>query len=269
MTRQPNPGFDVRIADWLEADPDFAPPDLMRTVESALPSIPQRRVVRLPWRFTPMSTFAKLAVAAVALIAVGTVGIIALQPRAVPSVGSAPSATPSPSPSPTASPSPTPAASLPPPLSETFSSPTHDISIAYPAGWAVQPATEPWTASWPTFEDPFADLVYDPTLRDHLFIALASQGLNGKDGAQWAADTLALDGCTASSPVTIDGASGLLATGCDVAVVAVDGRGYAVMFYTSGDEAWLEDVYDRAWFEELLTTVDLQPAARASVAPSP
>ena len=44
MSRPPDPGFDVRIADWLEADPDLAPPDLMRTVESALPSIPQRRV---------------------------------------------------------------------------------------------------------------------------------------------------------------------------------------------------------------------------------
>ena len=61
MTRPFDPGFDVRISDWLEADPDLAPPDLMQTVESALPSIPQRRVMHLPWRFPPMSTFAKVA----------------------------------------------------------------------------------------------------------------------------------------------------------------------------------------------------------------
>ncbi len=42
MSRQPDPGFDPGIADWLEADPDHAPPDVMRTVESAIPSIPQR-----------------------------------------------------------------------------------------------------------------------------------------------------------------------------------------------------------------------------------
>ena len=89
MTRPPDPGFDVRISDWLEADPDLAPPDLMQTVESALPSIPQRRVMHLPWRFPPMSTFAKVAVAAVAVIAVGAVGIFALQPRNAPSVGAA------------------------------------------------------------------------------------------------------------------------------------------------------------------------------------
>ena len=100
MTRPPDPGFDVRISDWLEADPDLAPPDLMQTVESALPSIPQRRVMHLPWRFPPMSTFAKVAVAAVAVIAVGAVGIFALQPRNVPAVGAAPSASPSPSPFP-------------------------------------------------------------------------------------------------------------------------------------------------------------------------
>ena len=48
MSRQPDRDFDPRIADWLEADPDHAPPDVMRTVESAIPSIPQRRVLRLP-----------------------------------------------------------------------------------------------------------------------------------------------------------------------------------------------------------------------------
>jgi hypothetical protein len=63
MSRHPDPGldhgFDPHIADWLEADPDHAPPDVMRTVESAIPSIPQRRVLRLPWRNLSMTGAAR------------------------------------------------------------------------------------------------------------------------------------------------------------------------------------------------------------------
>jgi hypothetical protein len=266
MTRPSDPGFDVRISDWLEADPNHAPPDLMRTVESALPSIPQRRVVHLPWRSPRMSTFAKLAIAAVAVIAVGAVGILALQPRGVPTVGAAPTASPSPTPLPSSSASA--AASMAPPLSETFTSPTNGIAIAYPAGWLTRAATEPWTASWPDFHQQTGDVLYDLTLEDHLFIALASQPLAGKDGGQWASDTLAAEDCVPSSPVTIDGATGLLAVGCEAAAVALDGRGYLIVLYTSGDEAWLGEVYDRAWFEQLLATIDLRPEDAASAAPS-
>ena len=266
MTRPFDPGFDVRISDWLEADPDLAPPDLMQTVESALPSIPQRRVMHLPWRFPPMSTFAKVAVAAVAVIALGAAGIFALQPRSVPTVGAAPTA--SPSPTPFLLPSQSPSASVPPPLSETFTSPTNGMSIAYPAGWLTRRATEPWTTSWPDFHQQTGDVVYDPTLEDHLFVALSSQPLAGKEGGRWASDTLAEEDCVPSSPVTIDGATGLIGVGCDAAAVSLDGRGYLVVLYTSGDEAWLADVYNRAWFEQLLATIDLRPEDAASPAPS-
>ena len=268
MSRLSDPGFDIRIAEWLEADPDHAPPDVMRTVESALPSIPQRRVVRLPWRTPPMSTFAKLALAAVAVIAVGAVGILALQPRSVPSVGAAPTASPSPSSVPSSSPSA--AASMAPPLSETFTSPSNGISIAYPSGWSTRPATEPWTTTgWPNYPEATGDVIYDPVLEDHLFIGVAAQPLVGKDGGQWASDILAAEDCVPSAPATIDGATGLLAVGCDAAAVTLDGRGYLVVLYTSNDEAWLAEVYDRAWFEELLATIDLRPEDAASTAPSP
>lgn len=264
MTRPSDPGFDVRISDWLEADPNLAPPDLMRTVESALPSIPQRRVLRLPWRFPPMSTFAKVAVAAVAVIAIGAVGMFALQPRSVPAVGTAPTASPSPSPSSTATPVPT-----PPPLNQSFTAPGNDIAISYPAAWTAQPATAPWTAGWPNFGEPFGNYLYDPALTDHLFIALASQPLAGTPGDQWATEKLAGEECGVTEPVTIDGASGLVGTECDIAAVSADGTGYLVMFYRSGDEAWLETTFDRAWYEQLLQTIDLQPEPAASAPPSP
>jgi hypothetical protein len=94
MSRTPDPGFDPRIADWLEADPNLAPPDVMRTVESAIPSIPQRRALRLPWRTLPVNR-PILIFASLALLTVLGVGAVA--------VGSRPSTTtPTPAPVPTA-----------------------------------------------------------------------------------------------------------------------------------------------------------------------
>ena len=92
MTRHSDPGFDPRIADWLEADPDHAPPEVLRTVESALPSIPQRRVLRLPWRTLPMNKLVPIGATILLLAALGA-GAVA--------VGSRP-ATTSPTPAPTA-----------------------------------------------------------------------------------------------------------------------------------------------------------------------
>ena len=132
---------------------------------------------------------------------------------------------------------------MPPPLSETFTSPRNGISIDYPAGWRTRPATRAVDdAAWPNFEDPTGDLMYDAPLNDHLFILLASQPLAGKTGDQWAADTLAADECAQTEPVTIDGASGLVGVECNVAAVASDGRGYLVVLYTSVDEPWLGEV---------------------------
>jgi len=261
MSRTIDPGFDPRIADWLEADPDRAPADLMQVVESALPSIPQRRVMHLPWRFPPMSSFAKLAVAAIAVIAVGALGAIVLRPDRTGTVGSAP--TPSPTPAST------PSASSPPPLTESFTSSMHGISLAYPAGWTTQAATEPWTTGWPDFGTPFGDFMYDPTQTDHLFIGIASQPLAGKSAEQWVAETIAADDCGVGEPVTVDGATGLAGTTCSAAAVTVGGRGYFISLYTSTDASWLGEVYDRAWFEQVLATIDLRPEDAVDAAPSP
>ena len=265
--------FDQRIADWLEEDSESAPGAVLPTVLAAFPSIPQRRASRVPWRFPSMSTFAKLAVAAVVVIAVGTVGIIALQPGGGRTVGTAPSVAPAPTPvatpAPTLSPSATAAPSMPPPLTERFTSPRNGISISYPAGWRTRPATQPWTTSlWPYFDLPTGDVMHG-SLGSNLFIALASQPLAGKTGDQWSADILAANDCVPTEPVTIDGASGLVGVECNIAAVVLDGRAYVVVFYTSGDEGWLDEVYDRAWFEQLLTTIDLHPEDAVDAAPSP
>ena len=147
-----------------------------------------------------------------------------------------------------------------PPLTGSFTSSIHGISLSYPAGWSTKPATEPWTTEGrPDFPDPNVDVIHDPVEVDSLFVGVASQPLAGKTDDQWAADLLAGEDCGPTEPVTIDGAAGLLGE-CLFATVTIDGRGYFVWLYTpTTNEGLLFAPYDRAWFEQLLATVDLRP----------
>jgi hypothetical protein len=84
------------------------------------------------------------------------------------------------------------------------------------------------------------------------------------------AEKLTFEECTVTEPIAVDGATGLIgANGCNVAAVTIDGRGYLIWLYTSGDDAWLATTYDRAWFEEVLATIKLRPEDAVDVAPSP
>ena len=74
MTRSADPGFDPRIADWLENDPGRAPGQVMQVVAAALPSLPQRRPWRTFWRLYPVPRIA-LAAALAALLVIGAVAI--------------------------------------------------------------------------------------------------------------------------------------------------------------------------------------------------
>jgi N-acetylneuraminic acid mutarotase len=93
MTRPTDPLFDQRIADWLEDDPRHAPGQVLDTVLAALPSIPQRREMRMPWGFRGTPMLARLAAAAVigALAVGGTFYVIH---RGQPAVLGGPSPTP-------------------------------------------------------------------------------------------------------------------------------------------------------------------------------
>ena len=46
---------------------------------------------------------------------------------------------------------------------------------------------------------------------------------------------------------------------CTRAAVTSDGRGYFFWLYTGDDDPSLGETYDRAWFEDVLATVQLQP----------
>jgi len=243
-----------------------APDRVLTATLANIENTPQRRVLsRVPWRIRIMSTPIRLAVAAVAVIAVVAVGLAYLSRPAL--IGPGPTTTQAPSPSPqsTLGTSPAPVATHPP-LSQHFASALHGISLSYPAGWSERAATEPWTSSIPLFEDPFNDVMYDESTENLKFIGVASQLLGNRSGGDWLTQTMNdpkwEPPCPAQSrSTTIDGAAGVIVTYCPdgvlTALATVEDRGYLVVLYGVGD---------RAWFEEILATVQLDPH---SAAPTP
>ncbi len=141
--RSMDPGFDQRIADWLEDDPDDAPDAVLTTVLAAFPSIPQRRASRVPWRFPAMNRFAQLG--AVAVVALAVVGGALFILRPGPSVGTQPSTAPStPASTPSSSPSSSPSSLARATLEKDFTSARYGYIVAYLPGWTVVPATKKW-----------------------------------------------------------------------------------------------------------------------------
>ena len=88
-----DPEFDLRISDWLEADPDVAPSPVLALVAAAIPSIPQRASHGAGMPRGPLSLDVRIAAAVAAgLIVVGGVSVLLLRPGG-PTIG-APAANP-------------------------------------------------------------------------------------------------------------------------------------------------------------------------------
>ena len=138
----------------------------------------------------------------------------------------------------------------------------------------ARPATEPWTKDVPGYVPDFltasGDVFYHPVGQGSLWISVASQPIGASTPEEWVAETLALpDACFYSEPITVDGADGRIGTeDCTRAAVAIDGRGYSFWLYTGDDEPSLSDIYDGAYFREVLATVQLQPEDAVDLAPS-
>jgi hypothetical protein len=226
-----------------------------------------------PWRIPDMNKLVPIGLGVAAVVVAIVLGTQFLGRPAPGGVGGAPSAAPSataePSvaaPSPTPSPTPTP----PPPLTETFTSERHGISFSYPSGWVTRPATEPWTTSVPDFISTDGDIVHDPIREGNLWIVVASQPIGDSTPEEWVGETITFDDeCAATEPIAVDGAAGLIGVDrCRRAAVTTDGRGYVIWLYTTTDDPSLAVTYDRAYFEEVLATVKLQPEDAVDVAPS-
>jgi hypothetical protein len=269
-----NDSLERGIADVYEHEAPMRAPDWV--LASALDTIevtPQRRVlIRAPWRYTQMNTFAKVAIAAVVVLAIGAVGLSVLGPRGSSGVGGQPSASPSPSLSPApSSPSPSTDQSAPPPLSSTFTSTMHGFSIAYPTGWVTDPATEPMKAPGLSFPSPDMDWIYDGEYQADLFLALGSQPVGVTAPDAWIADFLNSfdDGCSGHRvPISVDGTNGIICGGNLFASTA-GGRGYFVRIYTGSDlPPESQTDYEETWFRSVLATMQFH-AEDALDAPVP
>jgi hypothetical protein len=124
--------------DWLEAGSDRTPPSAIDAVLLAVRTTRQERVLPSPWRPVPMQTFARVMLAAAAVVAISVAWLNFGPSRAA--VGGV--ATPAPTPSP--SPTPTPlslavvqaAQSLQPNMRYTTAAPFPiRMTFAAPAGW--------------------------------------------------------------------------------------------------------------------------------------
>jgi hypothetical protein len=269
-----NDSLERRITDFYEREATPRAPDwVLATALETIDTTRQRRVL-LPAlrRFPEMNSFAKLAIAAVAVIAVGLVGWSMFGPRTPSGVGGQPSASPSPSPSPTPTFGATVIPEPAPPLTETFTSERHGFSMSYPAGWEAIHATAPSTSAFPAFGAADGDFMHHPTLDDHLFIGAASRRLQGEDAAQWPTDTLdalaAADECQLPlEPITIDGSAGQRCG--TIAATSAGDRGYVFALYASGDDPDAVAAYDDAFFRAVLATAQLTPETADDTPASP
>jgi len=262
------------IRSWLHEDRHEDVSRVAGAVLDQVDTIPQRRAMWWPARRTPtMNKVLAIGLGAAALVVAVLIGYQVFGSTGSIGVGAGPTATPESTASPEPSPSsPTSIA----PLTQSFTSTLYGYSVSYPEGWTAQAATERWTDGPSTlpFDDPQADRLYDPDLRDHLFLTIASRSIGDSTPEDWIVEQIAewedLEQCRATEPIAVGEASGLIGSeGCDLAVVTTDGRGYWISLRKSNDDPAAVAPYDRAWFEEVLATVQLHPKDAVDGGPSP
>ena len=134
---------DSILAAWLEEGPNELPESTRRAIAVATRTTTQhQRPMWTPWRTQLMNPFSKVALAALAIVAIVGGGVYFLSPGG--QVGG-PSPAPPPSSAPASStpPSPAPQGAVPTEWA-TYPSFRFGYSIDYPAAWGVTPATSDW-----------------------------------------------------------------------------------------------------------------------------
>jgi hypothetical protein len=134
-----------------------------RVLEASLTHIartPQRRALRVPWRFPTMPALSRsTGVAVVALVAaIGAGGLLYLSSKTPIGPGGTPT------PSATQSGTATAAPSLPGPTWSQYTSRIYDVPMDFPDGWSITPATRQWAAGDSLTADtwPWADALVSP-----------------------------------------------------------------------------------------------------------
>jgi hypothetical protein len=147
----------------------------------------------------------------------------------------------------------------------TFTSSIQGISLDYPAGWQVRPASEPWAAGELSFDSPAADVIFDPALGVGLYLVVASQPYNGLHPQQWLRkqiEWLCPGERLGAGSAEVDGTDAYAlrcSTSASAVLVFAETRGYVIRLIASADEPGLAETYNSSWLELLLKTVDLRP----------
>lgn len=254
--------LDRQLNDFFRDGPTELPYESFDAVRDRTEQTGQRVVIG-PWRLPEMNKILTIGLAAAAVVVAVLVGAQFLgSPTGGMGSGAGSTADPTATPEPTAIAEPSASTIVAPPLTQSFTSTQHGITVSYPETWIAVPATAPWTE--PTFPLewglPHADWLHDPIQEANLFLAIASQPLGDATPEEWLAAQMAgEEGCAVTEPIDVDGAAGLIGARCDVVAVTTAGRGYWIQLYTSGDDPAAVAPFDRAWFEEFLDTVQLDP----------
>lgn len=174
-----------RILDaYLAPEPDRLAD---RVIDAALDQIartPQRRALRVPWRFPLMPALSRATgIAAVVLVAVvGAGGLVYLSSN-VPGSGSG--STPAPTDGPTTAATPQP--SFPGIAGwKTYTSEVYGYTISYPEDWSVdRPATRKWQPGEPE-DGPWSDIFFNQPAVDGDGIGMFALQITAPDGADLA-----------------------------------------------------------------------------------
>ena len=274
---------DVILATWLEDGPMRLPEATRRAIGVATRSTDQRRrPIWTPRRYAPMNSFAKLAVPAVVVVAVGVMGIALLSPGQTSSIVNPPapsssfSSAPSAIPVPSASSAPS-SSAIPEPsvgaLTQAFTSPTFGYAIQYPAGWNLDTSDGPNPGGAEGFNSPTGGW----RLR-----VLSRAVPTGVGVDEWIMQNLTVSGDGACMParstlatVIVDGHEGRIQGFCGLppatqieATVVVDSRVYLFTLWDLRGDAVANDAEARALFLRFMTTVTLDPAAASTPGPS-
>jgi len=262
--------FDRTARAWLDDGPSQMSD---RGLLSALEEIHTTRQRRSPWparRATRVSMFARVAVAAVFVVAVGLLAGNVV-PRLSDGSGVGAQPTPSSTADPTTSPSPSSSDDVWidfPNLQTTFVSPTYGYSFKYLDRGGLTPATVRWDpVNAPPIDEAGVSLIgrdFDQfdvveTGMGATFVGASMEIADGASIYDWVDDYISAGGCyvprSQQAEITIDGQSGKVSDECPDKVVAtvVDG-GRLYLF------AMLHDRTDaRAFFDAFAATIDLRP----------
>ncbi|MDQ3127067.1 MAG: hypothetical protein M3Q66_01235 [Chloroflexota bacterium] len=252
-----------------------------RVIDDALLTIdhtPQRRAMRVPWRFSAMSNSMKLVTAAAAIVVAVVATSWILGRGTGPGVGAVPSSTPSvaqvPSSSAPASPSPAPS-QISTATWASFSSTLYGYRIGYPPGWTATPAERAWVFEIDrnVVQAPGSDQFVDKSVAIDAQVGVTAFALEvpaGTSEDEWITayftdnpGAACKNGVTIDrlEPTSVDGHAGRIArTNCSdsQAFVFNDGRVHVFSVWRTGQQEF---------FDAVLSTVRFDPPA-ASPQPS-